>query len=64
MKIKKVTYNPLGFERVNNITPKTDLPKNDLNENNIIIINIGDHYLKIQKTEESSDQKGLDKNDK
>lgn len=49
MKGKKITYNPKGLKRVDNVTPKTSLPKNDLTLKEIIIKTDKDNYWKIEK---------------
>jgi len=49
LKNKKVTYNPKGIKRIENITPKSPVPTRDLNLTNILIKNDKDHYWRIEK---------------
>lgn len=49
MKVIKITYNPKGLKRVDNVTPKTSLPKNDLTLEDITIKTGKDNYWKIKK---------------
>ena len=42
----KIAYNPKGLKRIDNITSKVILPKQDLNPDNIVV-KTENHYWKI-----------------
>lgn len=49
MKKRKVTYNQNGLKRVDNVAPKTSIPKKDLNLKNIIIHKNKGNYWRVEK---------------
>jgi hypothetical protein len=52
LKKKKVTYNPKGLKRKDNVTPPKNVPTKDINIDEIIIDTDTDHYWRIIKKEE------------
>lgn len=49
MKTKEITYNPKGLKRIDNISPKTAIPQNDLFLKNNVVVTNKDHYWRIEK---------------
>jgi hypothetical protein len=49
LKKKKITYNKNGLKRTENVSPKTSIPKVDLNCKNLIIHKNNDSYWRIEK---------------
>jgi len=56
LKKKKITYNPKGLKRKNNVTPEKHIPEKDLNLEDIIIDTETDHYWRIEKKENCDQQ--------
>jgi hypothetical protein len=49
VKNTKVTYNPNGLKRSQNVSPKPPVPKNDLTKDNRTVERVQHHYFKISK---------------
>jgi len=49
LKKKKITYNPKGLKRKDNVTPKKHIPEKDIKLEDIVIDTETDHYWRIEK---------------
>ena len=52
LKKKRITYNPKGLKRRDNVSPPKNIPTKDINIDEIIIDTDTDHYWRIVKKNE------------